>query len=114
MKKNRCFLSFLLLVIIAASLTGCDNNLSKTYVKSGEMVISSAGKILPKEVYPEEEVLPKDPPEITYILNTNSRKFHKPSCRSVELMKPENAQETSASRDEVLEMGYTPCGNCKP
>ena len=56
----------------------------------------------------------ENPPEITYILNTSSRKFHKPSCRSVELMKPENARETSASRDEVLEIGYTPCGNCRP
>ena len=58
-----------------------------------------------------EEIIP---PEVTYILNTNSRKFHKPSCRSVGQMKPENYQETSASREEVLEMGYTPCGNCKP
>ena len=114
MKKNRYSLSALLLVIIAVSLIGCDDNMSKTGVTSGKMITSSVGKILPKEVYPEEEVLPEDPPEVTYILNTNSRKFHKPSCRSVELMKPENVREASASRDEVLELGYTPCGNCKP
>ena len=66
------------------------------------------------ETQPEEAILQEDLPEVTYILNTNSRKFHKPSCWSVELMKPENAQETSVSREEVMEMNYTPCGNCKP
>ena len=71
-------------------------------------------EIWPEEAYREEKVLPEDPPEVTYILNTNSRKFHKPSCRSVELMEPENYQETSASREDALEMDCTPCGNCKP
>ena len=114
MKKNRYSLSALSLVIIAVSLIGCNGNLSKTGVMSGEMITSSTEEIWPEEVYYEEEVLPEDPPEVTYILNTNSRKFHKPSCRSVELMKPENVQAASASREEVMEMGYTPCGNCKP
>lgn len=114
MRKNRYSLSALLLVILAVSLIGCDDNLSKTGVTPGEMITSSAEEIWPEEVYYEEEVLQEDLPEVTYILNTNSRKFHKPSCRSVELMKPENVQETSASREEVLEMGYKPCGNCNP
>ena len=114
MKKNRYSLSALLLVIIAVSLIGCNDNLSKTGVMSGEMITSSSEEIWSEEVCNEEEVLQENTPEVTYILNTNSRKFHKPSCRSVELMKSENVRETSASREEVLEMGYTPCGNCKP
>ena len=77
-------------------------------------MVSPIEETLPEGFFQEEEVLPAAPPEITYVLNTNSRKFHKPSCRSVEQMKQENYQETSASREAVLDMGYTPCGNCKP
>lgn len=110
MKKTCYFLLSLSLTIIAVFLTGCDDNSSTPNDKSGEMTVPSIEEILPEEVFQEKDA----PPEITYVLNTNSRRFHKPSCRSVEQMKPENYQETSASREEVLEMGYTPCGNCKP
>ena len=50
----------------------------------------------------------------TYILNTNSRKFHIPSCPSVGRMSEKNKQEFTGTRDEVIGMGYDPCGNCNP
>lgn len=52
--------------------------------------------------------------EITYVLNTNSMKFHKPSCDSVNDMKEKNRQDVSLSRDEVLELGYQGCKRCNP
>ena len=52
--------------------------------------------------------------DITYILNTSSKKFHYPNCSSVESMKEENRQSTSKSRDELLSDGYSPCGACNP
>lgn len=52
--------------------------------------------------------------EKTYILNTNTGKFHKPSCSSVKEMKDYNKQEFTGTRDEVIAMGYQPCGKCKP
>lgn len=50
----------------------------------------------------------------TYILNTNTGKFHYPDCRSVKDMKDKNKQEVEATREEIIERGFEPCGNCKP
>lgn len=52
--------------------------------------------------------------DVTYILNTKSKKFHYPTCGSVEKMLEKNKSEYAGSREEVLEMGYEPCGSCKP
>lgn len=51
---------------------------------------------------------------VTYILNTNSRKFHNPECRGVRDMKEQNKSSFYGTRDEILAMGYSPCGTCKP
>lgn len=52
--------------------------------------------------------------DISYILNTSTHKFHKPSCSSVKQMKESNTQEYTGSRDELESMGYDPCKQCKP
>ena len=51
---------------------------------------------------------------ITYVLNTNTKKFHFPNCSSVKDMKDKNKKEVSCSRDEVIDMGYVPCKRCEP
>ncbi|MDE7042021.1 MAG: hypothetical protein K2P10_04435, partial [Oscillospiraceae bacterium] len=56
----------------------------------------------------------EDPQAITYVLNTNTKKFHKPACRSVGQIKPSNRDESTGTREDVLALGYKPCGNCKP
>lgn len=50
----------------------------------------------------------------TYVLNTNTRKFHYPSCKSVKKIAPKNYSTSSKSRDELISLGYDPCGICKP
>lgn len=55
-----------------------------------------------------------EPATFTYILNTNTHKFHVPGCSSVAKMKEKNKQVIEATRDEVIAMGYSPCGNCRP
>ena len=52
--------------------------------------------------------------EITYILNTNSYKFHEPDCRYVDDIKPENRQDYIGTREILVKQGYSPCGGCKP
>ena len=52
--------------------------------------------------------------EVTYILNTNSHKFHDPSCSSVDQMSDSNKEEFTGTKDEVIAMGYEPCGRCNP
>lgn len=52
--------------------------------------------------------------ETTYVLNTNTKKFHYPTCSSVDDMKEKNKQIYTGSRDEVINMGYVPCKRCNP
>lgn len=49
--------------------------------------------------------------EGTYIGNKNSKKFHRPKCRTLPAEK--NRVEFS-SREEALNSGYSPCANCAP
>lgn len=49
-----------------------------------------------------------------YVLNTNTHKFHKPGCKSVNQMKDKNKKYYTGTRDEVIGMGYDPCKNCNP
>lgn len=52
-----------------------------------------------------------DKKEITYILNTNTKKFHKPSCNSLPAT---NRQDSTESRESIVAQGYTPCKRCNP
>lgn len=52
--------------------------------------------------------------ETTYVLNTNTKKFHYPTCSSVDDMKEKNKQIYTGSREEVINMGYVPCKRCNP
>jgi DNA-entry nuclease len=56
----------------------------------------------------------QDTQAITYILNTNTKKFHYPSCSSVSQMKEKNKKSFTGSRDEVIAQGYASCGRCHP
>lgn len=49
-----------------------------------------------------------------FILNTNTKKFHYPDCRSVKQMKDKNKKYYTGTREECIGMGYDPCGNCRP
>ena len=50
----------------------------------------------------------------TYILNTNTKRFHKTDCSSATSMKEENKQEYTGKREDLINEGYTPCGSCNP
>ena len=52
--------------------------------------------------------------QTTYVLNTNTYKFHLQGCRSVKKMKESNTAYFTGTRDEVLQMGYIPCSICNP
>jgi len=52
--------------------------------------------------------------EIECVLNKNTHKFHYPSCSSVSNMKDSNKLFFTGTRNDVIEMGYTPCGQCSP
>ena len=49
-----------------------------------------------------------------YVLNTSSKKFHRPDCPSVDSMSEKNQQEYHGTREELIAQGYEPCGSCHP
>ena len=67
----------------------------------------------------EETVTNTENNEITetesdYILNTNSKKFHRPDCSGAKSMKDKNKEEFTGYRSELIQKGYEPCGQCNP
>ena len=65
-------------------------------------------------VTPSQEEPTNAPVGTDYILNTNTHKFHYPGCSSVKQMAEKNKQSFTGTRDEVIAMGYDPCGRCHP
>lgn len=49
-----------------------------------------------------------------YILNANTKKFHRPTCASVKRMSDANKIVSTESRESLIEQGYEPCKNCNP
>ena len=52
--------------------------------------------------------------EITYVVNINTRKFHYPTCSSVSDMKEKNRQDSTKTREQLVEEGFVPCKRCNP
>ena len=69
---------------------------------------------LPEVAAATVRTLPDPEPEITYVLNKNTKKFHYPDCASVDEMKAKNRLDVSWDRDEVIAHGYVPCKRCNP
>lgn len=51
---------------------------------------------------------------ITYVLNTNTHKIHKPNCRSVSQMKEKNKKTYVGKMADLISQGYSPCKICNP
>lgn len=49
-----------------------------------------------------------------YVVNDNSKKFHKIDCSSVKKISSNNRVVLVGSRDELVNKGYTACKICKP
>ena len=77
----------------------------------------------------EETQKPTEPPEETekatepdngnqqgthYVLNTSSKKFHYEGCHSAKKIADKNRDDYYGDREDLIDMGYSPCGNCDP
>ena len=51
---------------------------------------------------------------VVYILNTNTRKFHLPTCSSAIRMNENDRQEYTGDRQDLIDEGYEPCKRCNP
>lgn len=52
--------------------------------------------------------------ENSYILNTNSKKFHQTNCDSAKDISDKNRQDYKGSRNALILQGYSPCKSCNP
>ncbi len=50
----------------------------------------------------------------SYIVNINTKKFHKPSCSSVSKLSEKNKKKYKGKRSSLINNGYEPCKNCNP
>lgn len=50
----------------------------------------------------------------TYVLNTNTHKFHTQNCESVRDIADTNKEVYTGYREDLINIGYEPCKRCKP
>ena len=81
-------------------------------VQPGVVIDYQTGESALEEEPPAETVGEEDTGD--YVLNVKSRKFHLPDCSGVATMSGDNRQDYTGSRGDLLDMGYEPCGQCKP
>ena len=74
---------------------------------TGESALADTAPPEPTEQAPSE----KKP---SYVINHNTRKFHRPSCSSVKDIKPSNRENYTGSRETLIEQGYVACKRCRP
>lgn len=63
---------------------------------------------------PKATAAPRQAQEKDYVLNTNTMKFHKPTCSSVEDIADKNRQDYRGTAEDLIAQGYEPCGRCHP
>ncbi len=108
---RRIALLFFSLTICVLLLSGCSSH--------SDQVKSSAQSVAYVTAYvtakPTTVITSRpDSSGQSYVLNTNTHKFHKPSCSSVKQMKDKNKLVVTWSRQEIIDNGYNPCGRCHP
>ncbi|MBQ6597127.1 MAG: DNA/RNA non-specific endonuclease, partial [Lentisphaeria bacterium] len=52
--------------------------------------------------------------DVTYVININSGKFHRPDCPSVRDMNQHNRRDSADTREDLVARGFEPCGKCRP
>lgn len=82
--------------------------------KRASVSVSSTKKSKNKSVPTNEDYREKATKGTKYVLNTNTKKFHKSTCRYVKKIKPSNYKEYNGTREEVIAKGYDPCKVCSP
>lgn len=95
------------IVAYLQSFSGMD--MSLTFVSPDETVTRSNTAASAER--PAETPAPQT---ASYVLNTHTMKFHLPHCPSVDDIKPSNRKDFTGTREEVINMGYNPCGRCHP
>lgn len=62
----------------------------------------------------EEKEEPAEAVGTMYVLNTNTKKFHYPTCSSAKDIKDTNRDEFTGDRQKLIDDGYAACKRCNP
>lgn len=103
--------------------TQIPSHYSYTYTLRGNVIHDEFDNINPDNTYGDGSISTSYPSsntstsanygvESTYILNTNTKKYHLPTCNSVKSMKEKNKKEVNDTRENLENQGYEPCKNC--
>ena len=76
-----------------------------------------SGEPLPETSQPSQggnQSSADDTQTVTYVLNTNSKKFHIPGKSCADSISEKNRADYTGTRSALISDGYSPCGICKP
>lgn len=94
------------------------NDVQQTAISSEDGGTPDASTQTPASALPQTPEPDNDhslvTPDATYVLNTNTKKFHWPDCKHVNSIIEKNRSEFTGPRSDVTAMGYKPCQNCNP
>lgn len=90
-------------------------------MQPGVVIDYATGESRLAQAYPDGIAEEADAPdrdaetgEVTYVLNTNTMRFHRPDCSCVQDIRDGNRQDSSAGREELIAAGYRACKVCNP
>ena len=107
MNKALKYLKCLLIVLLLINASGCSpNNNYNSANKNNSYAEASL-----KKTQSNKPAKKKEQPEITYVLNTKTKKFHYSNCS---YLPTANRLDTDESRSEIIDEGYVPCKKCNP
>ena len=60
------------------------------------------------------DISKNEPITATYVINTNTKKFHYSYCSSVDDMSEKNKRPSNEDRGSIISQGFVPCMRCNP
>ena len=117
--KDRKIISRYFSIIVMMAVVGISILLKALYVMVFEhnywQVVSSRYLVDSVAVEPRRGNILSDNGEImSYVLNTNSKKFHTPGKSCAEKISEKNREDYNGTRNDLIKNGYSACGTCKP
>ena len=99
---------WVIIILIIASVVSCSNgdgDINENDASDANIIETDATKS------PQTEPFTPSVPLLDYIINTKSHKFHTTDCNHGPT---KNIGYFTGTRDELIDMGYSPCSFCEP
>ena len=94
--------------------TGANKLATKGTFSGGESQNGSAGEASQSTGKVDATKTQQADGDYDYVINIRSGKFHTPDCEGAIDISAANRREYSGTRQELIDLGYEPCGSCRP